>query len=330
VSRSGRGIGAFSGGLDGLLAARLLAGQGIDVLLVTFSSPFFGAETGRAGAEQLGLPWREADFTPEIMGLLGGAPSESDSCPGEPPSGFGSCLNPCIDCHAAMIAKLGCIMREEGYDFVFTGEVLGQRPMSQSPPSLNRVANLSGLGGRLLRPLSALLLPPSTPETEGLVDRSRLLGLNGRGRKPQIALAKEWGLSYPPPAGGCLLTDQIYCKRLGALRDAKLLSPLNARLIRHGRLFRLGPASFLVLGRDERDNAKLEELSGGAVYTPRDVPGPSAVPVGDPSPQLEAAALVALFSRPVGSGYFCVNTPDGSVIETPPASRETAESTVIR
>ncbi len=318
MSRRARGLGAFSGGLDGLIAAKLLDDMGVELLLVTFSSPYFSADHGRAGAARLGLPWREVDFTAEIMALLA-----------DPPSGFGSCLNPCIDCHAAMIARLGGIMREEGFDFVFTGEVLGQRPMSQSFPSLNRVAKLSGISGRLLRPLSAKLLAPTIPEAEGLVDRERLLDLSGRGRKPQMALAARWGLTFPPPAGGCLLTDQGYSRRLGALRDAGLLSPLNSRLILHGRMFRLGPGSFLVLGRDEKDNLALETLTGGAVFTPLDIPGPSAVPIGAPSPP-EAAALVALYSRGSGTGSMRIAAPDGTVLSTLPADASIAESTVIR
>lgn len=314
MSRRARGIGAFSGGLDGMLAASLLSEQGVEVHLATFSSPFFGAGPGRAGASQLGLPWREIDFTDSIMTLLA-----------DPPSGFGSCLNPCIDCHAAMIGRLGAVMREEGFDFVFTGEVLGQRPMSQSPPSLRRVANLSGLGGRILRPLSAKLLEPTDPEKEGLVDRERLLDLHGRGRKPQMALAAERGLSYPPPAGGCLLTDPIYSRRLGALRDTGLMNATNAMLIRHGRLFRTGPASFLVLGRDEKDDTALESLSGGRFYAPRDLPGPSAVPLGDPVPPTLAASLVALYTKRLTSNTLLVDTPGGPVVEAPPALRDAAD-----
>ncbi len=318
MSRRARGIGAFSGGLDGLLAASLLSEQGVDVHLATFSSPFFEAGLGREGALQLGLPWREIDFTERIMALIA-----------DPPSGFGSCMNPCIDCHAAMIETLGGVMRAEGFDFVFTGEVLGQRPMSQSPPSLRRVANLSGLGGRLIRPLSAKLLEPTDPEKEGLVDRERLLALNGRGRKPQMALAAERGLTYPPPAGGCLLTDPIYSRRLAALRDAGLMTSTNAKLIRHGRLFRTGPSSFLVLGRDDRDNTALESLSGGCYYTPSDRPGPSAVPLGDPTPHAVAASLVALYTKRLAANTLRVDTPGGSPVESPPASRETADRMAV-
>lgn len=319
MTRRARGIGAFSGGLDGMLAASVLADQGVELLLVTFSSPFFSDRNGREGAARLGLPWRGVDFTPVIMSLLDA-----------PPSGFGSCMNPCIDCHAAMIRALAEIMRAEGYDFVFTGEVLGQRPMSQSPPSLNRVANLSGAGDRLLRPLSAKLLAPTLPEREGSVDRGRLLGISGRGRKPQMALAAERGLEYPAPAGGCLLTDPIYSRRLAALKEAGLLTPLNASLIRHGRLLRPGPSSFLVIGRDEGDNTALEALSPGMVFCPRDLSGPSAIPIGEGVPEGLAASLVVLYTRHRGDGPVAVAVPGGGVVEALPADARVAEAITVR
>ncbi len=314
-----RAVGAFSGGLDGMIAARLLAVQGIDLLLVTFSSPFFGPDQGRRGAALLSATWREEDFTSEIMALLD-----------DPPSGFGSCLNPCIDCHAAMIRRLGAIMEAEGFDFVFTGEVLGQRPMSQSRPSLNRVAKLSGLGDRLLRPLSAKLLPPTLPETSGMVDRERLLGLSGRGRKPQIGIARAWGLEYPPPAGGCLLTDPGFSRRISALRDAGLLTAESAVLAGMGRMFRLAARSFLILGRDSWDNDRLEASAGGRVYTPADIPGPSAVLLGEPAGDGLPESLVALYARVPQGGSACIITPAGDRTTAAPAAPELAERLSIR
>ena len=176
-----------------MLAARLLMEQGIEVHAVTVESPFFSAESGRKAAEELRIPWRAVDFTEEIFALVKA-----------PPSGFGKNMNPCIDCHAAMFAILSRMAREEGFDFIFSGEVLGQRPMSQNKGSLNRVRNLSETGDILLRPLSALLMPPTPVEENGLVDRERLLDLNGRGRTRQLELAEKWGFSFiPSPAGGC-------------------------------------------------------------------------------------------------------------------------------
>jgi hypothetical protein len=313
-----RALCAFSGGLDGMLAAGLVAGQGVQVLLVTFTSPFFGSAAGRRGAAALGLPWTEEDLTTEVMALLA-----------DPPSGFGSLLNPCIDCHAAMLARLRRRLEADGFDFVFSGEVLGQRPMSQSRGSLARVARLSGLGDRLVRPLSALLLPPTRPELTGLLDRSGLLDISGRGRKRQIELARALGLEYPAPAGGCLLTDPGYCGRLSAVMEAGLLSPDTARMAAWGRVFRLGEGSVLVLGRDEEDCGKLEEISGGAVFSTTDRPGPSAVMLG-PGDELLAASLVALYAKVPRGTVARVSTPSGRVAEVLPASPEDAARMIVR
>jgi len=309
AERRARAIGAFSGGLDGIVAARLLAEIGVDVSLATFSSPFFQAGPGRLGAEQLGLPWREIDMTAVLMGILA-----------DPPSGFGSNMNPCIDCHAAMLAILGRLLPAEGFDFVFTGEVLGQRPMSQNRHSLVRVARLSGLGDRLLRPLSAKLLEPVLPEREGLVDRSLLLGISGRGRSPQISFARERGLSYPQSGGGCLLTDPGYSRRLRVLMDGELLSPRSARLIRFGRVFALPGGAVGVLGRDEADNNELEALSEGRFLRLRDRPGPSAVLLGDPSAAPVLAGLVAFHAKlPTGSTALVLEGEDAEHAVTVPA-----------
>ena len=199
----------ISGGLDSQLAACVLREQGVHVEGVAFSSPFFSPDAAIRAAKQLDIKLHVVDFTPHIAALLK-----------NPPHGFGSCLNPCIDCHAAMVRKASEIMAREGFDFIATGEVLGQRPMSQRRDALNMVQKDSGIPGRLLRPLSAQLLPETEPETLGLVDRSRLLGLSGRNRKPQLEMAKRFGLvEFPTPAGGCLLTEPNYTRRLKNLME---------------------------------------------------------------------------------------------------------------
>ena len=182
-----RALGAFSGGLDGMLASRVLMDQGIHVETVTFDSPFFDVEAGRKAAAVVGVPWRAIDFSDDIINLLF-----------NPPSGFGKNMNPCIDCHAAMFMRLKEFAKKEGFDFIFSGEVVGQRPMSQNRGSLNRVKNLSHAGDMLLRPLSAKILEPTPMEEVGLVDREKLLDLNGRGRTRQLEMAKEYGFSFIP------------------------------------------------------------------------------------------------------------------------------------
>lgn len=274
-----RALGAFSGGLDSMVAAALLAEQGIEVELATFSSPFFSSDEGRDAAARLDMPWREIEYTDEIMELLR-----------SPPSGFGKNLNPCIDCHAGMFRLLGRTARKEGFDLVFSGEVLGQRPMSQNRNSLNRVANLSGCSEILLRPLSARLLPETLPEKKGLVDRSRLLDISGRGRKRQMKYAEERGLAYRNPGGGCLLTEPNFCSRLKVLMEIPgLFTPGNARLLRYGRFFRLSEDTVGLVGRWEADNEALESLAGDRpTWSLEDVPGPTGVLIGDPEqlPQL--------------------------------------------
>jgi tRNA U34 2-thiouridine synthase MnmA/TrmU len=286
-----KALGAFSGGLDSMIAAKVLIDQNIEVEVVSFSSPFFESDAGRTGATQLGIPWREIDYSLTIMSLLR-----------NPPSGFGNNCNPCIDCHAGMFRKLGEIASVEKFDFIFSGEVMGQRPMSQNRGSLNRVARLSGFQEILLRPLSARLLPPTDPEKRGLVDRSRLLRLSGRGRKEQILIAEEQGFQYKAPGGGCLLTDPNYCSRLKMLMNIPgLLNEHTARLIRFGRIFRLSEDTVGLVGRSEKDNAKLEELAmkGEKItYALPDRPGPTGVLIGDKSNLEKLKALVKARVKP--------------------------------
>lgn len=320
AERAARAIGAFSGGLDGIVAAVLLAEQGVEVSLATFSSPFFDADRGREAAARLGMKWRELDFTDDIIRLIG-----------SPPSGFGKRMNPCIDCHAAMFARLGSVMAEEKLDFVFTGEVLGQRPMSQGVNSLNRVARLSSLGDRILRPLSGRLLPPTAPERDGLIDREGLLAISGRGRKEQIEFARIRGLSFPLPSGGCLLTDPGYSARLRVLVSEGLLTAVNARLVRMGRMMRLGRGSVGIVGRDEDENSRLESLAAPAdVLRLAGRPGPSAVIVGGREGVGLLASAVALYGRvPEGEAASVETGSDGS-IQVRPMPRSVADALLVR
>jgi len=284
--RMGRGLCLLSGGLDSQLAVCVLREQGLHVEAVVFESPFFKIEAAKRAAEKLKVVLHIVPFTEDILSLVK-----------HPPHGFGGALNPCIDCHARMIRRAGELMAQKGFDFVATGEVLNQRPMSQNRRSLGIVEQDSALGGRLLRPLSALLLEPSLPEKEGLVDRSRLLGLNGRSRKPQMELAAKFGLrEYPSPAGGCLLTEQGFCRKVADLRDHEGLD--DARLVGlllSGRHFRLPGGAKCVAGRDARDNAGLKQAwrEGDVLLYTVDVPGPTVLlPKGASGPDVELAAGV--------------------------------------
>lgn len=269
-----QGLSLLSGGLDSRLAVRVLERAGAKVECVAFSTPFFDDSKARAAAAALGVKLHVIDFLDDEISLIE-----------NPPHGFGGAMNPCIDCHALMIRRAGELMERLGFDFVATGEVRGQRPMSQNAQSLVTVEKASGLAGRLVRPLSAKLLPPTIPEQEGKLDREKLLDISGRSRERQIALAAEFGIKdYPSPAGGCRLTEAAFGRRLRdlmvheGLRNRKLVELLSV-----GRRFRLPDGSGVVLGRDAAENAALSEKSiseacGAAVLSPpQGVAGPVAM-----------------------------------------------------
>jgi tRNA-specific 2-thiouridylase len=282
-----RALGLLSGGLDSMLAAAVLRAQGLEVALICFVTPFFGAERARESVTHLSLPLKEVDFTDKFLPLLY-----------DPPHGWGRWHNPCIDCHILMLREAGALLALEGFDFLFTGEVLGQRPMSQNRGSLNLIARESGFADVLLRPLSAKFLKTTQPEELGWVDRERLLNLSGRGRKRQMALAKELGITrYPAPAGGCLLTDPGYAARLKELlRHVQEAPRRELELLRYGRHFRLPGGSKAVVGRTQRENEALLGLKarGDSLVKVEKIPGPVVLVCGaDATEDLEAAALLA-------------------------------------
>lgn len=247
--RKARGLGLCSGGLDSRLAAKILQNQGVEIHLISFETPFFSADKAREAAAQLSIPLTVMNITELYLAMLK-----------NPPAGYGKNMNPCMDCHSLMFRTAGDIMRAEGFDFLFSGEVLGQRPMSQTRQSLRYVEKHSGYDGHILRPLSARLLTETIPEKEGLVDRDQLLDLSGRGRKQQMALAKELGITdYPAPAGGCLLTDVGYSKRLKDLFDhEETFSESDLHLLKYGRHLRLESGVKIIIGRTKSDNDFLE------------------------------------------------------------------------
>lgn len=270
--RQTRALGLFSGGLDSMLAALVLRRQGIAVTGLVWVTPFFTAARPRVSAAAINLPILVEDLTDRYLPLLYA-----------PPRGFGKWMNACIDCHLLMLREAGKIMEAEGYDFLFTGEVVGQRPFSQNKGSLNLIARESGYGDLLLRPLSARLLKTTRPEREGRVDRDRLLNISGRGRKRQMELAKQFGItSYPAPAGGCLLTSPGYAARLRDLVNhlpQNDLTPRDLELLKLGRQFRLSPTLKVHVGRDQQDNEALEGLvrPGDVLLKAVDYPGPLVV-----------------------------------------------------
>jgi hypothetical protein len=305
--------GIFSGGLDSLLASRLLLDQGIDVRLITFVTPFFSDRRAQDSSRLIGLATRPVDITRLHLAMLR-----------NPKHGFGRFMNPCIDCHALMFNQAGQIMTAEGGDFLFSGEVLGQRPMSQNIQALGVVARESGFPHRILRPLSALRLLPTPVEEAGLVDRQRLLGFSGRSRKPQMALAASYGLTgYPSPAGGCLLTDPIFSIRLKELRAAGPdLGVHEVELLKWGRHFRLpGGRGKLVVGRKQSENEALERLARpeDVLLTVMDVPGPTALLVGGDEQDLDLAASITVAysdADPIGSHAVQVLRRNDTILVT--------------
>jgi tRNA U34 2-thiouridine synthase MnmA/TrmU len=198
-----------------------------------------------------------------------------------PRYGFGRFMNPCIDCHALMFRKAGEIMTAEGGDFLFSGEVLGQRPKSQNRKALDLVARLSGYEPHIVRPLSAKALPPTDLEKSGRIDRGRLAGFQGRTRQPQMEMARRFGLTdYPAPAGGCLLTDPAFSRRLRELYDrAPRLDPFEVELLKVGRHFRLPGGAKAIVGRNAAENARLESRARARdlLITATGYPGPTTM-----------------------------------------------------
>jgi tRNA-specific 2-thiouridylase len=203
-----------------------------------------------------------------------------------PAHGFGSGVNPCIDCHLFMLRQAKVLMEKIGADFVVTGEVVGQRPMSQSRPMLFHIEKLADLKGLILRPLSAKALPVTFPEAKGWVDRETLYSITGRGRKTQEALASKFGFDrYSQPAGGCILTDPFYAKRIKAFirnRGQEALTSGVMMLCRFGRHFWLDGVRWVIVGREEKDNEALERLADGRwIFEATDYEGPTVLADGD-------------------------------------------------
>lgn len=298
VSKPVRALGLCSGGLDSILAALVLRDQGVQVEWINFETPFFGSEKAARAARRIAVPLTVLDITAEHLAMLK-----------DPHCGYGKQMNPCLDCHALMFRIAGRRMQERGFDFLFSGEVLGQRPMSQTKSSLRYVEKHSGWSGHILRPLSARKLPETIPEKQGLVDRSRLLDLSGRSRKPQLRLAEHYKLSeYPAPAGGCLLTDKHFSIRLRDLFGHQDEYPENElHLLKYGRHFRLTEKVKLVVGRAQGENEKILQCCDPQNHSRikvRKFPGPIALLVGDTAGQkniaLLAAAIVAGYSQAPG------------------------------
>jgi tRNA-uridine 2-sulfurtransferase len=346
MERRVKAIALISGGLDSTLALALVKRQGVEVKAVNFYTGFCITETQRrkGGRADGSVPRNEAlraaaDLEVEVEYVDISASGYLDMLV-HPKYGYGANANPCVDCRVFMMTRARQIMEEEGAQFVFTGEVLGQRPKSQRRDTLRIIERDSGLDGRLLRPLSAKLLPPTIPEREGLVDRERLEAISGRSRQRQMQLARELGVvDWPQPAGGCCyLTDESFARKFFDILDARSAAGEARRIERDdvvllstGRHFRLSPSAKLVVGRTEAENALLERYAAGrARLEARDLLGPVALVEGEPTWEERqlAARIVARYGKGKDHPQVVVEWREGELVEEYPVAPEQDEARI--
>ncbi len=321
----------LSGGLDSRLALQMVLEQGVELHALNHATVFCTC-TARSSckhealdaAERSGVPITVMNVSEEFLALIK-----------NPPHGYGSGMNPCIDCRIMLFRHAKELMAEVGASFVVTGEVLGQRPMSQRKEAMKLIERESGLDGLIVRPLCALVLEPTIPETEGWVDRSKLKAITGRRRLPQMDLAKELDIGdYPCPAGGCRLTDPGFASRMRDLVEHEPGFGVNdAKLLKVGRHFRLSPAVKAIVGRDESENGLLLALSAQADTRLEvvDFPGPLTVVRGpaDAEQLSLAAAITARYGKACGEWEVRVKVfgregTQTDEIQVAPADEETS------
>ena len=278
VPKKPKAVALLSGGLDSSLAVRIMLEQGIDVEAVAVKTPFCDFDCGkgcgqrvREVADELGIKLKTVYFGEEYLRMLK-----------NPKYGYGSGMNPCIDCRGMMYNAAKDHMQKTNADFIITGEVLFQRPMSQNSRALHIIEKEAGMESKVLRPLSAQHLPPTEAEKKGLVNRTKMGSIKGRSRRGQLALAKQFGIAEPPnAAGGCLLTDPAFSKRVKDLMDHsdKLPSLNDFELLKVGRHFRITYDAKLVVGRNKDENEVIKALANDndIIIEAKDHVGPTCV-----------------------------------------------------
>lgn len=289
-----KAVGLLSGGLDSTLAAQIVKSLGIEVYAVYFAMPWGCCNKTKAieAAMKLGIKFISLQLDERYLEIVK-----------NPRYGRGSALNPCVDCRIHMFSRAAQYMRHIGADFVFTGEVLGQRPMSQMRQSMRKIEEGAGLKGYLLRPLCAQLLEPTLPESQGLIDRDKLLKISGRSRKEQIQLAEGMDIDgYIQPGGGCLLTDSNFSRRMRDTFDHGYRNFRETVALQWGRHFRINRDFKAVLGRDQEENDSLIRFAHRDDYVMQlgDHEGPVLILKGQhPTGEIlaTAAGLIQRFSR---------------------------------
>ncbi|NAL77248.1 tRNA (5-methylaminomethyl-2-thiouridylate)-methyltransferase [Nitrososphaera sp. AFS] len=275
-----KGVALLSGGLDSTLAVKMMLEQGVEIEAIAIKTPFCDFDCGKGCghkvkevATDLNIPLKTVYFGKEYLRMLK-----------RPKFGFGSGMNPCIDCRSMMYRRAKEHMLRTGADFIITGEVLHQRPMSQTPRALKIIEEETHTKGLILRPLSGKSFPPTDVEINGGVNREELCNISGRSRKTQLSLAKKFGILDPPnAAGGCLLTDPQFSKRIRDLMQHlhadELPSDNDIELLKVGRHFRLSESTKLIIGRNELENFKLRSLTCGSdvLIEAKDFPGPIGI-----------------------------------------------------
>ena len=258
----------FSGGLDSMLAAKYMESLGYEVLPIFFSSPFFTAEKAIKAADHIGMDLIIYDLDDIYLEMLR-----------KPRYGFGKNMNPCIDCHGLMFHTAGELMEQYNIDFLISGEVMGQRPMSQRKDAMNSVGKLSNKKELLIRPLSQKLMADTIPITEGWVDKNEMLDIQGRGRYRQKELAEKLGITeFENPGGGCLLTDIGFSKKLKDIYQTEMFNMKYIKTLRVGRHFRISSEVKFIVGKNNNDNERIALLiEDEIVMLASDYPGPLGV-----------------------------------------------------
>jgi tRNA-specific 2-thiouridylase len=329
-----KAVALYSGGLDSTLAIIVMINHGVEIEAVNFNTDLIPDQDTKTlhdrlerDANKFGFAYRTIHLGSKFIDMVK-----------NPGHGYGKRMNPCIDCKIMMLREAGEYMRKIDAHFAITGEVIGQRPMSQMKPTLRQIEKAAMLEDLIVRPLSGKLLDPTFPEKQGLIKRDWLMDINGRSRKYQLELAAKFGIEdYPTPAGGCLLTDVNYSVRLKDLFDYQETYSVNEiYLLRCGRHFRLSPAARLIVGRDENDNNRIEKLAGPDDYLVevKDTGSPVAVLSGTANEDdiNLAAAIVAGYSDSKTKSKVTVDIDragQNRKIEVIPAGREISQKYIL-
>ena len=321
-----RAIALFSGGLDSMIAIKLMADQGIEVIALHIKIGFSGtkdvSKIMEERAKLAGAEFKIVDVRDEyIQNILF-----------DPVYGYGKNFNPCIDCHGYMFKIAKKMMDELGASFLVTGEVIGQRPMSQRHDAMKQVSKLANdkEDKLILRPMSAKLMEETTPELEGWVDREKLLDISGRSRERQLALAKAYGWEdYESPGGGCLLTESHYAERIKEFISFDTFEVEDIELLKFGRHFRLPEGAKLAVGRNKEDNEGLQAIESDkyiAITLP--VAGPFSLLSADASQADKelAAKLAITYARSSAQDCYDVEVGDESVTVSPFKEKKEAQA----